>query len=227
LPSLLKREFVPTMTLLRTETIQDLLVNYPRPQRTFIKANGYEDSVSSAWVVRDAPGHEYKPEDYLEAFARFVKDNASDVDAIGILLNRPKDWGTEALSDLKAKLSSAPQRFTLDTLERAHKIRYNKALVDIISMVKHAAEESQPLLTAEERVTRAFQRITAGHSFTSTQQKWLERIHDHLVANLSIDEDDFENVPVLQNAGGWGAAKRVFNGRLSDLLARINEAIAA
>ena len=227
LPGLLRRQFVSTMKLLRTESLQDLLVNYPRPPRTFIKANGYEDIVSSAWVVRDAPGREYKPEDYLEAFARFVKENASKVDAIGILLKRPKEWSTEALTELKAKLSAAPERFTPETLEKAHTLRYHKALVDIISMVKHAAEEREPLLTAEERVNRAFEGLTAGRTFTPAQQKWLDRIHDHLIANLSIDEADFENVPILQGAGGWGAAKRAFNGRLSDLLASINEAIAA
>jgi hypothetical protein len=32
---------------------------------------------------------------------------------------------------------------------------YHKALVDIISMVKHAAREDEPLYTAEQRVTRA------------------------------------------------------------------------
>lgn len=39
---------------------------------------------------------------------------------------------------------------------------YRKALVDIISMVKHAAHDREPLLTAQERVARAFDTLTAG-----------------------------------------------------------------
>ena len=37
-------------------------------------------------------------------------------------------------------LAATPQRFTLDNLEKAHAVHYHKNLVDIISMVKHAAQ---------------------------------------------------------------------------------------
>lgn len=227
LPGKLRRDLAGTMKLLRDDAFQDLLENYPRPTRSFVRADAYEDHVSSAWLVRDAAGKEYKPEDYLEAFGRFVRDNPSKVHAIKILLNRPKDWNTEALNELKSKLTAAPERFTVDALEKAHRLRYDKALVDIISMVKHAAKAEEPLLTADERVTRAFDRLTKGQTFTPRQGDWLTRIREHLIANLSIDEDDFENVPVLQNAGGWGNANKTFNGKLSSLLKTFNQAVAA
>jgi type I restriction enzyme R subunit len=226
LPGRLRTEFTDTMKLLRNPSFQELLVNYPRPKRVFYRADGYEDSVSSRLLVRE-DGVEYKPEDYLEAFATFVRENPSKVQAIRILLGRPKEWGTQPLTELKSKLMAAPQRFTIEALEKAHKARYDKELVDIISMVKHAAREEEPLLTAEERVDRAFRRLTSNERFTSDQEKWLARIREHLIANLSIDEDDFETVPVLQNAGGWGNANRAFKGRLPILLESFNEAIAA
>ena len=59
---------------------------------------------------------------------------------------------TDALSELRRKLSTTPERFTPENLEKAHAARYHKSLVDIISMVKHAAREEEPLLTASERV---------------------------------------------------------------------------
>jgi len=93
--------------------------------------------------------------------------------------------------------------------------------------VKHAARQDEPLFTAEERVQRAFMRVTAGRTFTAEQQEWLDRIRVHLVENLSIDHDDFEHVPVFARAGGWGKANRTFENRLPDLLRGINEAIAA
>ena len=49
--------------------------------------------MSSAWLVRGLDGKEYKPEDYLAAFARFVKDNPAQVEAIEILLDRPRGLG--------------------------------------------------------------------------------------------------------------------------------------
>ena len=67
----------------------------------------------------------------------------------------PQDWGTDALSELRHKLAATKERFTLDNLEKVHAAAYGKNLVDIISMVKHAAKEEEPLLTAAERVERA------------------------------------------------------------------------
>jgi type I restriction enzyme R subunit len=223
----LRRDFTGTMKLLLDADFQDLLVNYQRPARSFIKAETYEDQVSSKRLVRGVDGREYKPEDYLDAFAKFVRENRAKVEAIRILLNRPQGWGTQALGELKEKLMTAPERFTMETLERAHRLRYDKALVDIISMVKHASREEEPLLTAEERVARAFDRLTRGQEFTLEQQRWLGRIRHHLVANLSIDQEDFGNVPVLHSAGGWGNADRAFKGKLLPFLGAINEAVAA
>ena len=94
-------------------------------------------------------------------------------------------------------------------------------------MVKHAAREEEPLLTAPERVERAFARVTAGRQFTEEQQKWLSRIRAHLGVSLSIDREDFDNVPVLLDAGGWKPADRAFNDRLEGFLQALNEALAA
>lgn len=106
--------------------------------------------MASVWLVHDAAGHEYKPDDYLEAFATFVRENPSKVQAIRILLSRPKDWRTEALTELKAKLAAAPHRLTVEALEKAHRHRYDKELVGIISMGTHAARD-EPSLTVDRR----------------------------------------------------------------------------
>jgi type I restriction enzyme R subunit len=94
-------------------------------------------------------------------------------------------------------------------------------------MVKHAAKEEEPLLSAPERVERAFARVTAGRQFTDEQTKWLGRIRAHLVVSLSIEQDDFSNVPVLLDAGGWKPADIAFDGRLEELLRDLNGAMAA
>jgi type I restriction enzyme R subunit len=144
LPSKLKADFTGTMTLLRDQNFQDLLVNYRRRKRIFVNAYENVDTVSSSWLVRGSDGKEYKPQDYLTAFAQFVRENPAQVEAIRILLNRPRDWSTKALSELQQKLAVAPQRFTLDHLRKAHELHYHKALIDIISMVKHLLMNSSP-----------------------------------------------------------------------------------
>ena len=226
LPHQLRDDFTGTMAPLRNKDVQDLLMNYPRKPRTFLIAYETQDTVTSSWLIRDGKGNEYKPEDYLSAFARFVQENKDQIEAIGILLDRPKDWSTDALSQLRRKLAAAPGRYTVENLQKAHELHYHKALVDIISMVKHAAREKEPLLTAEERVRLAFVKVTRDRTFTEDQRKWLDRIRDHLVENLSIDRDDFDTMPIFTRSGGWGRANKVFEDQLETLLQDFNAALA-
>jgi type I restriction enzyme R subunit len=228
LPQRLRANFVDAMKLLRSEEFQDVLVNYPRPERTFVRAYEQTDNVSSVLVLRDIAGTEYKAEDYLRVFSDFVRKNEAHIDAVRILLDRPRSWNPAALKELSEKLARSRYRFTRQNLQKAHEVRYSKPLVDIISMVRHAADEQAPLLTASERVERAFMTVTAGKTFSPNQQKWLDRIRHHLVENLSIVREDFEDIPVFADFGGWRAARRAFGEeKLHDLIHQLNEAIAA
>jgi type I restriction enzyme R subunit len=220
LPAQLRRDFAGTMVLLRNPAFQELLMNYPRAPRTFLIAYETKDTVTSEWLVKGVDGREYRPEDYLTAFARFVRENPLHIKAIRILLDRPRDWSTAALTELRQKLAAAPERFSVENLQRVHQIHYHKALVDIISMVKHAAKEEQPLYTADERVKLAFTKVAEGRTFTAQQQAWLALIQDHLVENLTIDREDFNTLPVFALRGGLSQATRVFVGALDDLVSK-------
>jgi len=116
-----------------------------------------EDQVSSQFPHPRRRGPRAAAEDYLERFARFVRENRSQVDAIRILPRPSADWSPAALHELREKLKQS-HLFSERMLQEAHRIRYQRALVDVISMVKHAADDGQPLLTADERVTRALAR---------------------------------------------------------------------
>jgi len=226
LPKNLKKDFSGTMALLRDPQFQKLLVEYPRAKHTFVIAYENQDQVTSEWLARGSDGKEYKPEDYLQAFARFVEENPEHIEAIRILQKSPADWNAAALSELREKLKLAPQRFTVETLQKVHQIQYHKALADIISMVKHASDKQNPLLNASERTERAFATVTQGRTFTPEQQQWLDRIRAHLAENLSIEEEDFEILPVFARFGGWKKANGVFFGELPSLIHSFNQAIA-
>jgi type I restriction enzyme, R subunit len=227
LPGLLRGEFRPTMNVLRDPDFQKLLIDYPRGQRVFLVAPGVSDEVSSEWLIKGGTGQEYKPSEYLEAFAQFIHEHQEEVRAVSILLSRPQEWGAAALTELREALTKAPEHFTEANLQRAFQAAHHKALIDIISMVKRAALDTSPLLTAEERVNEAVDRVVAGRELTDAQVKWMEYIRQHLVQNLSIEREDFEAIPVLSDHGGWGRANRVFEGQLSELLEDLNKELVA
>jgi len=227
LPQALRQDLTGTMAQLRNPAFQNQLVGYRRKERVFLVSYETQDDVSSSFLVRGTDGKEYKPEDYLIAFTEYVKSHEDDIDGIRVLLSRPQEWSPEALGQVRDKLKSAPQRFTVENLQKAHEAHYRKALADIISMVKHAANQQSPLLTAAERADQAFTLITAGQTFTAEQRQWLERIRNHLQENLSIDQEDFESQPAFTHYGGWGRVSVVFKGRMPQLIQELNQAIAA
>jgi len=224
LPKKIKDDFTNTMKPLRNKDFQNLLINYERAKRTFLVGYEVDDDVSSE-VMMLRGGEYQKPEDYLDSFARFVRENPEHIEAIKILLERPRDWKTEVLKELREKL--AQNKFPEKELRKAHQLVYNKALADIISMVKHAAIEEEPIYTAEQRVDRAIKGFMSGKTFSGEQMKWLGYIREHLVENLTINLDDFEYVPVFERHGGKSIANTVFNNELESLIAKINFAIAA
>jgi type I restriction enzyme R subunit len=227
LPAMLRSTFSPTMAILRDPDFQKLLVDYPRGKRVFIVAPGVSDEVSSEWLIKGGTGQEYKPSEYLEAFAQFIHEHQEEVRAVSILLSRPNEWGAGPLRELWHALARAPEHFTEANLQRAFQAAHHKALVDIISMVKRAALDTSPLLTAEERVNQAVDRVIEGRELTDSQAKWMEYIRQHLVKNLSIEQEDFEAIPVLSDHGGWGRANRVFEGQLSELIEDLNKELVA
>ncbi len=221
LPGLLEEDRAGTMAVLENEAFLEYLETYPKAPRTFIVAEGVEDTVESAYVFRTADGRELKPEDYLTAFERFVKENPDRIEAIRILLHRPAEFRTEHLKELRAKLAARPERFTEPNLRRA----YQNELADIISIVRHAARR-EPLLKAEERVGRAMASLREGRPFTPEQEAWLDLIRAHLTENLVIERADFGAIP-FSRRGGWGPADKAFGGGLGEVLNQINEAMAA
>jgi type I restriction enzyme R subunit len=219
LPKKLDKEWAPTMKILRDDGFLSLMENYPRAKQQFLVAETKEDLVESEIIFKSVDGKEYKPDDYISAFERFVKKNPDHIEAIKILLEKPSNFTTEELSELRQKLAKRPERFTEKNLRKA----YHNELADIISIVRHAAK-GEPLLSAIEHVQLAMSIVKKGKKFTQKQEEWLKLIEDHLVQNLVIDRKDF-SYPPFSRRGAWKKADEIFEGRLPQLLTKINVAM--
>jgi len=219
---LLASNFIDTMDLLRNQDFQQFLKQYPRPNREFVIATGVRDIVSSERLIR-YKDRDIKPADYLDEFGRFIEANRSQIEALRILLDNPEGWGTEALRELRVALRQA--QFPEERVREAVSIAKHKALADVISMVKNAADEARPLLTAEERVNAAISQVTGNSELNQEQRAWLELIRQRLVADLAIEPEDFELHP-LDERGGFARANQVIGGGLRELLTQLNWAVA-
>ncbi len=221
----LSKNWAGTIKILQSESFLHICENYQRPRREFIIAESAEDLVTSEVIFRAADGKELKPFDYLQLFEEFVRKNPEHIDAIDILLNKPNDFHTDELKALREKLATKPDALLDKFNERNLRRAYNKELADIVSMIRHAAKNDE-LLTVETRVDRALVKVKAKHHFTEAQEKWLEHIRRHLVANLLIEKDDIDTLPIFTRQGmNYVQLNRVFDGKLDELLKEINEAV--
>lgn len=222
--SKIQNEFTETMNILRDKKFQDLLINYPRANKQFVIGYEVKDTVSSELLFKLGDKN-LKPEDYLQSFERFVKENPEHIDAIDILLKKPREWKTKPLEELRMKLRK--NSYSELNLQKVHELKYGKALADIVSMVKHAAKDNERLLNATERVGKAFDKFMTGKTFTDEQIQWLGLIKEHLIANLTIELSDLDENFVFIQHGGLSRAKKVFNEQLESIITELNYNIAA
>lgn len=216
----LETDLENTSALLQDKNFQDLLINYPSPKKKFWVAEEAADYVTSRVVIQGK-----KPEDYLDSFERFVREKSEDIEALQILSKRPQSWNPATLEQLRQVFKE--NDFTEISLQRAYQLVHNKALVDIISLIKWASSHSEKVYTAPERVDQAINKVIEGKSLTQEQLQWLGYIREHLIQNLSIEMDDFEYAPIFERSGGKSKANKVFAGKLQNLISELNEALAA
>ena len=82
-----------------------------------------------------------------------------------------------------------------------------------------------------ERVNTNFkawlaQQANAGRQFTPEQLKWLEMIRDHIAGNHSMETQDFEYPPFIQN-GGLGRFYDTFGDQYAEILDALNNHLVA
>ena len=206
-----------TMDTLRNERFQDLLEHYPKVKDDFVVALNKQDEVSSEYYPIVVHGKEYKPEDYLQLWINFIKNEPYTINALEILLKRPRDLNTDILDELRKKLAERPEEFTESHLKTA----YGNNLVDIIGMIRSAISD-QPLLITSERIKIAMEKILTEKNFSQQANEWLNLIILHLESNLLIEKRHFSQIP-FSLKGGWRKANQDFDNELENILVKIND----
>lgn len=166
-------------------------------------------------------GEHNKPEDYLDSFNQFVRDQLNQSAALSAVVNKPRDLTRAQLKDIKLLLDNAG--YTEAKLQTAWRNQTNQDIAaSILGHIRRAAigEALQPF---EQRVQQAMQTLLSNHQWTPAQKKWLERLAKQLVHEVIIDHE-FVN----QRFGDQGGAKqldKVLKGKLDQVLEELGESI--
>lgn len=164
-------------------------------------------------------GDTEKPEDYLEAFAKFVNENKDEIEAIRIACTKPSSMTRAQLKELKLALDK--ENFTETSLNEATSAVTNAHIVaDIIAHVRKAVLKT-PLFNHDERVAAAFAKLTAAHRFNKMQLDLLEKIKTYMLHESILNTETFE-APVFKMEGGFARFNKKFGGNLIEIIREIN-----
>ena len=113
-------------------------------------------------------GEAKKPEDFLESFTAYVRDNINTIAALKLVVERPRDL---TRADLKALRMALDQKgYSEANLRRAWADAKNVDIAaSIIGFVRQAAL-GDPLVPYRDRVTAAMQRVLTSRAWTDPQK---------------------------------------------------------
>ena len=182
-------------------------------------------------VISDAPdeltshtrgyGKGKRPEDYLDAFADYVKTHLNEVAALKIVCTRPKELTRDSLKDLRLTLDR--EGFTTQQLNTAiSELTQEEMAADIISLIRRYAIGSI-LVSHEARIRRAVERLKKAHKFTAMELKWIARIEKYLLEESVLNIGVFDEDSRFRNEGGFRKIDRIFENKLESIVLELNE----
>ncbi len=167
-------------------------------------------------------GNATRPEDYLESFSAFIRDNMNEIPALVIVTQRPRDLMRQQLKELKLALDLAG--YNEAALQTAWREMTNQDIAaSIIGFIRQRSLGS-PLVPYGERVEMAVKRILASQAWTSPQRTWLERIGKQVKEETIVDREAMDRGQFQAN-GGFARINKIFDGRLEALLGDLQDQV--
>ena len=159
------------------------------------------------------------PQDYLDEFNNFINNNLNTIAALNVVCTRPQELTRESLKSLKLELDR--NHFTEQQLNTAWRELKNEDIAaDIISYIRRYALGTE-LISREERIKHAVDKLRKKHKFSKMQLDWLGRMEKVLIAETVIDREAFDS-GAFKAQGGYLRLDKVFAGKLDGYLQELN-----
>ncbi len=164
-----------------------------------------------------------RPEDYLDSFGRFLDEHVNEIEALKIVMTRPRELTRHQLKELKLALDR--KGFNEAALRTAYRESTNQDIAaSIIGYIRQRALGT-PLEPYDRRVDRAVRAILARDSWKPAQRQWLERIGKQLVQETVVDREALDQGQFRAMGGGYDRLNHIFGGRIDEVLGDLHEEI--
>ncbi len=183
------------------------------------KGHYYSEKEDTLQETTRGYGKTDKPEDYLEAFTKFVNENKDKIEAIKIACTKPSDMTRGQLKELKLALDK--EDFNESSLNQAVSAIKNEQIVaDIIAHVRQAILKT-PVRNHDEKIKLAFEKLIAENHFNKMQLDLLEKIKIYMLHESLLNVETFE-AHAFKMEGGFESFNKKFAGQLLEIIRTIN-----
>ena len=173
-------------------------------------------------IAREQSWGEYrKPEDYLDSFGRFVREQVNQSAALAVVVRRPKDLTRAQLKEVRLLLDGAG--YSEANLKAAWRSKSNQDIAAGVMAYIRQAALGEALLPFEQRVARAMQKVHALHGWTPVQRKWLDRLAKQLTHELVLDAA-FVNDAFAKD-GGAQQLDKILGGQLEPVMLKLADSL--
>jgi len=210
-------------------------------QRSYIAID--EISADEVIEIEQTSTQDDWAEQAVQSFEAYIDEHKDEITALQIFYEQPygqRHLTLEQVQELADAIQQPPLELTPEELWSAY-ARLEKDMVkgageqrlltDIIALVRHALGEDDDLHPFREDVEARFYEWLGQQDrqqrFTPAQLEWLELIKDHLVANLTVEMDDFEYAPFDERGGIYRALDLFDRDELDAILDELNDVVTA
>lgn len=182
----------------------------------------YSDHEDELIEIERGYGKGKKPEDYISSFKEFIQNNRNKIMALNTICTKPNELSRDSLKELKLILDQ--EGFNELSLNTAWRSTKNEDIAaDIIAYIRTLALDIS-LVSPEERVHNAINKVKGMHSWTKIQEKWIERFEKQLLAESILTKEDLDKDP-FKSEGGYNRLNKIFNNELDKVLETINDSL--
>lgn len=163
------------------------------------------------------------PEDYIESFNKFIKENVNEIPALQIVATRPKDLTYDELKKIKLELEK--KGFKENDLQTAWKnANQVQTTADIISFIRQAAVGSE-LVDHNVRIHNAMQKVYGMADWNMVQKSWLKKIENQLLSStvLGPNAETAFSSTYFKRQGGCKQMRKIFSDNADQIIYVLNE----
>ena len=187
-------------------------------ERRSVVISGHEDELLEH---SRGYGSSRRPEDYLDAFAAYIKTNLNQIAALNVICTRPRELTREGLKGLRLALDR--EGFTTQQLNTAVSQMTNEEITaDIISLIRRYAIGST-LISHEARIRQAVDKLKRAHPFSKQELNWIARMEKYLLEESVLNVSVFDEDGRFKAQGGFKKIDKVFGSKLEHIVLELNE----